>query len=122
MGVSIDISEAEIQNGIAVALAESFGPEKREALLRDVIRAHLSVKADRYDKETLLNKTIGTLIRKIANEQVEARINELRPEIEAIVTRQLGAGFKSSLLDQLEMSLKHKVVSDVHITAVLDDA
>ena len=87
-----EIGEAQIQNAIAVGIAESFSGEKKEAIIRDIVRAHLSVKESSYDKETLLSKVVGQGIRKIASEALAAKVEEARPAIERTVLEVLGPG------------------------------
>ena len=117
----LEVSEGQIQNAIAVALAESFGPDKRDALFRDVIRAHLSQRENSYDKETLLSKRIGQMIRQMADEAMKARMEELKPEITKIVSAALGPRFAESVYEQVRNALSRVVVGSIQVTASLDD-
>lgn len=116
--IDLNISEGMIQNAIAIAITEAFSPEKRDQVLRDVVRAHLSVKQNSYDRETLLQKTIGEQIRLHANEAVKAKIAELAPEIRATVDKALGPQFSESVIAQLNASLASVLVSGIRINAV----
>lgn len=116
-----EIGEGQIQNAVAIALAESFSAEKRDALLRDIIRAHLSVKANDYTKETLLSKTVGNLVREIATEEVKNIINESREKICELVRESLGQGFQENVFEQLKNGLAHKLIHNISIGVTLDD-
>lgn len=116
----LEITEGQIQNAVAIALAESFGPEKRDAMFRDVIRAHLSVKENSYDKETLLTKRVGAMIRTAADEAVRARLDELKPEIMKIVSDSMGARFAESIYAQVRQAVASVTVSSIRVTAELD--
>ena len=120
MAVSIDISEAEIRNAIAVALAESFSHDRRDGLLRDIIRSHLQHKEREYDKETLLSKEVGMAIRTMAGEELGRVLESMKPEVQQIVSEMLGEQFKQSVYDQLRAALGHVVISGVGISATLD--
>ena len=117
--LKLEIGEAQIQNAIAVALAESFSGEKRDALLRDIIRAHLSSKANSYDKETLLSKTVGDMVRKYAQEAVLAEVEKAKPQIEAMVQSVLGPGFADDVCRQLEYGLSRKKVEGIAVSVTM---
>lgn len=121
--LKLDISEGQVANAIAVALAESFGPDRRDALMRDVIRAHLSVKANSYDRETLLSKTVGDLVRGMAAEAVKAKVETWRPDVERIVGSAMGDNFKEVALNQLSAAMQRVVLSNLSISvaATFDD-
>lgn len=121
--LKLDISEGQVANAIAVALAESFGPARRDALMRDVIRAHLSAKANSYDRETLLSKTVGDMVRGMASEAVREKVETWRPEVEAIVGSALGDTFKGAALAQLQAAMQRVVLSNlsINVTATFDD-
>ncbi len=121
MSINIDIPEAKINNAIAVALAESFSEEKRDSLLRDIIRAHLQYKANSYDKETLLSKTVHTLLREMVSEKIEEIITNMKPEIDKIVEQTLGKEFQNSILDKLKSALKCKTISNLYIDVDISD-
>lgn len=114
--LKLDIGEGQIANAIAVAMAESFSGEKRDALLRDIIRAHLSAKESLYDKETLLNKCVGQMVRNIAKEMLEAEVQNLRPKIKEIVHTVLGPGFEEEVCRQLESGLSHRRVEGITVS------
>ncbi len=119
--IKFDIPEGEIRNAIAVALSESFSPDKKEALIRDIIRAHLEVHESPYSKDTLLSKTVGNMIRTIAVEEVTKLIEANKPRIAAIVRSQLGNNFVESVIRQLENALAHVVVSNIVLNVNLAD-
>lgn len=117
----LEITEGQIQNAVAIALAESFTQEKRDALFRDVIRAHLSVKANSYDKETLLSKRIGDMVRSGADEALRIKLDEMKPEIMKIVSESLGSRFAESVYAQVRHAVAQVTVGSIHVTASLED-
>ena len=119
--IKFDIGEAQIQNAIAVAIAESFTPERNAQLVRDIVRAHLSYKENDYDKETLLNKVVGRLIRGIATSELEQMIKSQENNIREIVRDTLGEPFTTSVFNNLKAALAHKVVSNIQIRVDLDN-
>lgn len=118
--LELEITEGQIQNAIAVAIAESFSPEKRDALLRDTVRAHLSLKQNSYDKETILSKQVGQQIREYAKEAVKELLEGLKPEIQKITSECLGPQFKESIFEQLKNALAYKTVGAIQINVDLD--
>lgn len=114
--LKLDIGEGQISNAIAVALAESFSGDKRDALLRDIIRAHLSAKENSYDKETLLGKRIGQMVREMAKEALEEEVKKLRPRIVEIVRKALGPGFEEEVCNQLERGLSYRKVEGISVS------
>lgn len=119
--LKFDIGEAQIQNAIAVAIAESFTPEKNAQLVRDVVRAHLNHKENSYDKETMLSKVVGNMIRELALDETRKVISEQEKEIRRIIRGYLGEPFTNSIFEQLKISLSNKVVSNISINATLDE-
>jgi len=119
MALTFDIPEGQIRDAIAVAIAESFSPERREAIIRDVVRAHLQIREGTYDKETLLSKQVGAQIRQIAQDEVKIIISSLEPAIRERVRKTLGEGFSDSVLCQLENALSCKVVDGISVSVSL---
>lgn len=114
--LKLEIGEAQIQNAIAVAIAESFSGEKRDAIVRDIVRAHLSMKANSYDKETLLGKRIGDAIRSIAVEAIQAEVDAIKPAIAKVVHDALGPGFEEEVCQQLRSGLAYRKVEGVNVS------
>lgn len=119
--IKLDIGEAQIQNTIAIAIAESFSPEHNAQLIRDIVRAHLSIKEGTYDKETLLSKSVGKIIREIALDEVGKLLNEQDEAVRKIVRETLGKPFVESVLSQLKTSISNKVIANVRILTDLKD-
>jgi hypothetical protein len=117
--LKLDIGEGQIANAIAVALAESFSGEKRDALLRDIIRAHMSAKENNYSKETLLNQTVGNKIRTMAREAMEAQIETLRPRIAEIVRQQMGPEFEATVCAQLMAGLSRRKIEGITVSVTM---
>ena len=118
--LKLNITEGQIENAIAVAISEALAPERRDSLLRDIVRAHMHYRESRYDKETWLSKAVGTQVRAMASEAIMERIRGLETEVKAIVNRTLGKGFENSVYGQLESSLRNRIVTGIHITADID--
>ena len=118
--LKFDIGEAQIQNAIAVAIAESFSPEKNAQVVRDIVRAHLNHKESSYDKETLLSKSVGKMVREIALDEVNKMIAKEETKLREIVRSALGESFTDSIIEQLNNSIAHKVVSSIQITAYVE--
>ena len=119
--LKFEIGEAQIQNAIALAITESFSPEKNAQVVRDVVRAHLNYKENSYDKETILSKAVGRMIRDIALDEVKNLITKEESKIREIVCTALGESFTDSVLNQLKSALANKVVSNISIVANLND-
>lgn len=119
--LKFQIGEAQIQNAIAVAIAESFSPERNAQVVRDVVRAHLNHKENSYDKETILSKTVGKIIREIAINEIQKIIQEQEPNIRNITRKTLGEQFTDSLLTQLKSQLSRKIISDISISATIEE-
>jgi hypothetical protein len=115
--IDLNITEGMIQNAIAVAIADAFSPEKKDQVLRDIVRAHLSHKQNSYDRDTMLSKTIGDQIRTMATEAVKHKIAGMADDIRATVDKALGPQFSESVLSQLELSLARVMVSGIVIRA-----
>lgn len=115
--LNLEIGEAQIQNAIAVAITEAFSQDKRDQLLRDIIRAHMSVKQNSYDRETLLSKEVGQMVRSVAVKVMKAKVEEWRPEIEAIVSKMIGPNFKANVTQQLEVALGNMAYRNINIKA-----
>ena len=122
MPLSIDISEAEIRNAIAVALAESFTGEKRDALLRDVVRAHLQHREGQYDKETILSKVVGKQVREMAGEELDRILDSMRDDVHRIVGEELGEQFQISVYNTLRTSLRRVVLVNLVVSAQVDES
>lgn len=120
MSLDVSIPEALIKNAIAVAIAETFSPEKKDALIRDVVRAHLQYKENSYDKETILSKKVGEFIRRIALEEVGNVLDTMRPDVERIVQETLGPQFKDSVFANLKRGLQSVIVRNISVEVVLD--
>jgi len=102
----IELTEGQINNAIAVALAETFTDERRDAMLRDIIRAHLAYQGDSYyNKDTILSKVVGEQVRKMVNERLLAKVVEWRPQIEAVVDRTLGPSARDAVCESLGRAL-----------------
>jgi len=121
--VNINISEGEIRNAIAVALAESFSPEKRDALLRNVVRAHLEMKSSGGgwgSDQTILDKAVGEMLRKEAEVQLLEVLGAMKPRVAQIVKKALGPQFEASVYAKLEEALKNVQIGSIRIHAELD--
>ena len=116
----VEIGEAEIRNAIAVAIAESFSPERQESLIRDIVRAHLQFKTGSYDKETLLGKVVGEQIRTIAVEEISKMMQENKEKFAVIVRNLLGETFVDSVCLQLEDAIKSITTNKLRLIADME--
>lgn len=114
--LKLEISEGQIQNAIAVALAESLPPEKRDALVRDVVRAHLTLKTNSYDKETLLSKALGDALRGMAKQALDVELEAMRPKVDALVQEIFGDKFQGDVLDQLKTQLSQVAIKNLKVS------
>ena len=117
MAINIDIPAAQITNAIAVGIAEAFSAEKRDALLRDIVRAHLSYREQPYDKETLLGKQVGRMVRDIAAEKVAEMVSAWKDEVAAIVAEELGPQFSETVFEQLRDCLRNLSIANLRVIA-----
>jgi hypothetical protein len=115
-----DVSEGDIMNAIAIAIAESFSGERRDAMIRDIVRAHLAYKESVYDKETLLAKRVGKIIRDIAEQKLAEVVQSWEPDIEAVVNRCLGPVCKATVLEQLERAIQRVALGKFRLDATID--
>jgi len=118
--IKLEIGEAEIRNVIAIAIAESFSPERQKSLIRDIVRAHLQYKSGPYDKETLLGKVVGEQIRTIAVEEISKMMQENKEKFAVIVRNLLGKTFVDSVCLQLEDAIKSITVSKIRLIANME--
>lgn len=121
LSVNLGLTEAQINNAIAVAVVEQMTPDRQEAMIRDVVRAHLQVKTSQWEKETLLSKVVGEYVRSVAVDEVKQRITALEPRIRELVRSALGQPFEDSVFRQLQSALASKVVASISITADLGE-
>jgi hypothetical protein len=118
--LKLEIGEAQIQNAIAVALAESFSPERKDRLIKDIVRAHLNVKQNSYDRETLLNQQVGNTIREMARVEVGNLVETWRPKVNEIVAKALGPSFQDALFERLKDALQSIRVDTTSIRVQFD--
>lgn len=119
--LSLEISEGQLKDAIAVALVEAFSPEKRDALMRDVVRAHLAYKTNSWDKQTLLGVAVGKMIRKVATEEMNKRLEEMRPRIAEMVRGALGSKFEASVFLSLTGALQSVAIRNIRVVAEMDE-
>ncbi len=116
---SLGIPDGVIKDAIAVAIAEAFAPEKRDQIVRDIVRAHLEVKADGYSRETLLAKRVGDTIRTVAGEEVDRVIKEeLAAKIRAATAEILGPQWQDSCVDSFRSALRTLTLNQLRVIAV----
>ena len=116
--LKVEISEGDLKNAIAVCIAESFGPDKRDALLRDVIRAHIDVRKNTYDKDTLLSKSVGDMIRRCAEEEIAASFGEkIAPRVREIVRERMDEKYCDSVVLEVERAIASLTVDGLRFSA-----
>ncbi len=121
--IDLNISEGMISNAIATAMVEAFSPEKKDQVIRDIVRAHLATKKDSWSRETLLSESIGTAIKTLASEAVKEKVASMGPDIRSIVDRVMGPRFQDSVLKQIESALSNLAIANIQFKAsvVMDD-
>lgn len=120
--LKLQIGEAEIQNAIAVALAEALSPERKDAMIRDIVRAHLTVKDGIYGRETVLGKTIGNLLRIEAEKQVrEIFEDKVAPRVRGIVLDALGPAWVDAICTQLKTAIAKRMVTGITVDVTVLD-
>jgi hypothetical protein len=115
--IDLNITEGMIANAISIAIAESFSPDKKDQVIRDIVRAHLAYKQNSYDRDTMLSAAIGTQIRQLATEAVKQKVASMADDVNAAVDKALGPQFRSSVIAQLEASLARLTVANIQIDA-----
>lgn len=115
--IDLNITEGMIANAIAVAIAESFSPEKKDQVIRDIVRAHLATKQNSYDRETILSAAVSTQIRQLASEAVRLKVASMADDVNAAVDKALGPQFRESVMAQLQASLARLTVANIQIDA-----
>lgn len=115
--IDLNITEGMIANAIACAIADAFSPEKKDQVLRDIVRAHLSLKTNSWDRDTMLSKAIGDAIRQQATEAVKDAVASMAPDVKRIVAEVFGPKARADILRQLETSLNALVISNISLTA-----
>lgn len=118
--LSVEITEGQIANAIAVAISEAFSPEKKDKLIRDIIRTHLSTKKESYSRQSLLEEEVGKQIRVMASEQMKAVTESWRPEINAIVSKILNPAAKDQIFMQLQTALEKVILVNFTVNACYD--
>lgn len=118
--LKLDLSEGDINNAIAVALAEAFTPQKRDELLRDLIRAMLTQKVSNYGKETFLSQAVQSRIKGMVENQLSAFVERLRPDVDLLVEEALGPQFKANVLDGVKSGLSRILLENVRVDVKLE--
>jgi len=118
--LKLDIPLSDIKNAIAVAVLSAFDQEKRDQMLKDVVRAHLTAKKDNWSKETILEETIGSQLKAMALEAVKLKIETWRPHFIKEIGKTLEP-CKDSLFDKFKEAVARVSVSSVSVTVELED-
>lgn len=95
MKVPEEVITAQVKAAVASVLNKD--PER---LVRAVVDAAMAQKKDHYDKRSLWEEELNTMIRAVAREEFVAFLAEQRPGIAKLVREKLG-GSKSKILDDL---------------------
>ena len=105
-----------LENAIAVALVDQFSEDKKSAIIRDVVRAHLTVKADVYGRETALSAQVGTAIREMAKKKTSEVVETWRSEVEAMVETKLGGQYKQAVFTALAKAMNNIDFTGISVT------
>lgn len=120
--VNIELTEGQIRDAVAVALAEAFSDEQRQRLILDVVRAHLQARERDYDRETILAKRAGEMIREIAKEELSLQLETMRPRVRAALRTWMGKEWEDAILLNLTAELKKIIVRGVKVIVDCDVA
>lgn len=113
--VKLQLEEGQIINAIAVVIAEAFSPERRDALIRDILRSHLAMPADRYGKETMFSATVNKALQGMVEEQLKVEVEGLRPDVECIVSEYFGSSLREGLVKQIEKAITEGFAKGINI-------
>lgn len=119
--VELKLTEGQIQNAIAVAIAEAFTPERRDELVRDAIRAHLTVKSNSYDKETLFSSAVNRQLREMVAAELEKEVQAMRPELEALVKKYFHQNVQAEILGTIEKQLVEGLTKNIQVAVYYKD-
>ncbi len=117
--VELKLTEGQINNAIAIAIAEAFTPEKKDSLIRDIIRQHLTIKQDHYSKDTLFSHSVNKVIGVMVKEELDKQVEALRPEVEEMVKEVFGGKVKINIIEQLKYSLKKVALDNISVSVTV---
>lgn len=120
--VELKLTEGQIQNAIAVAIAEAFTPERRDELVRDAIRAHLTIKSSSYDKETLFSTAVNKQLREMVGAELEKEVQSMRPELEALVKKYFHQNIRAEILGSIETQLATALTKNIQVGVYYKDS
>lgn len=114
--IKLDLTEGQVNNAIAVAIAEAFSQESKDKLIRDIIRGHLSQKADSWNKETMFSRAVGEALREMVKTQIDKEVESLRPTVEEMVKETFSGNIKTSIIEQLKYSLQKVALDNISVS------
>ncbi len=119
MEVKIDPKEVTkiIDTEVRLAIAKALG-EQPENLIKAVVDTAMSAKANSYDRKTVFQDSVDTMIREEAREVFKEWLSEKRSLIREAIGQRLKAekdSFIDSIADQLMEGLAKSFYVSVHM-------
>lgn len=110
MEIKVDNAAIEkaVMEQIKMSMVEALSM-KGDSLIRSVVHAAMTAKSNGYDRETLIESSLGKMIREQATGALQEWVDEHKPEIRRLVHKQLNdkqSGLLTSITNQLVASLQ----------------
>lgn len=114
MTIPEDMMRAQIQAAVVSALSAG----KPERFIDELVRTVLQQKADNYGRDTILDKTVAQMIKKVAEEYCQEYVEGLKPQIRAAVEARLKKqkNFAIEIADKLVEAVTGNIHASINIS------